>query len=272
MARDPKPWYREDRGAWYVTIRGKRHNLGPDKKDAKDRFNDLMADKTPVAASGSVWAILDAFLDWTKDNKSEGTYGWYRDKLQSFKDGMPDVQVSKIDTLAVEEWLRTKTTWGPTVKNGMVTALRRAFNWAVKKRVLQVNPLLGLEKPEAQRRERVISQEEYDAILALANDECFRDLLIIAWTTGARPQELIKIEARHLQANKTVMFPKGEAKGKKRARVIFPPDETVALLVKWAERNPTGPILRNQDGKPWKAFAIGCRFYRMKNKLGCANI
>lgn len=269
MARDSKPWYRKDRKSWYVTIRGKRHNLGADKKQAKDRFNELMADRSPVVVSGSVWAILDAFLDWTKENKSEGTYDNYKAKLQAFKDGMPDCRVSHVNTLAIEEWLRSKTTWGPTMRNGMVTVLRRAFSWAVKKRVLPSNPMLGLEKPEAKRRERVISSDEYDAIRKLANDECFGDLLELAWTTGARPQELTRIEARHLDRdNKTVVFPKEESKGKKRARVIFPADDAFAILVKWADRFPEGTVLRNEDEVPWTPFAIACRFGRMKKKLG----
>ena len=43
-----KPWYRPNRGVWYVTIEGTQHNLGPDKEDAilgkiRDRaFRDLL--------------------------------------------------------------------------------------------------------------------------------------------------------------------------------------------------------------------------------------
>ena len=43
VARSPKPWYREDRQAWFVTINGDRHNLGSDEKEAKRKFHELMA-------------------------------------------------------------------------------------------------------------------------------------------------------------------------------------------------------------------------------------
>ena len=33
MARTPKPWYWKERRSWYVTIRGERQSLGPDKKE-----------------------------------------------------------------------------------------------------------------------------------------------------------------------------------------------------------------------------------------------
>ena len=43
MARTPKPWFREDRQSWFVTINGERINLGPDEEEAKRQFHELMA-------------------------------------------------------------------------------------------------------------------------------------------------------------------------------------------------------------------------------------
>jgi len=37
--RFPKPWYREPRGLWYVTLGGKQHNLGADREQAFARVN-----------------------------------------------------------------------------------------------------------------------------------------------------------------------------------------------------------------------------------------
>jgi len=38
MPRDPKPWFRKDRDAWFVSINGRRYNLGPDRDAAHDRL------------------------------------------------------------------------------------------------------------------------------------------------------------------------------------------------------------------------------------------
>lgn len=79
MARQPKPWFRKDRKSWFVTVNGHRHNLGPDKKEAFERFYALM--RQPVAkkiSSESFAAIADAFLDWTQQHRSGDTYEWYR--------------------------------------------------------------------------------------------------------------------------------------------------------------------------------------------------
>ncbi|HEY2411072.1 MAG TPA: site-specific integrase [Pirellulaceae bacterium] len=267
MARNPKPWWRKERNAWFVTINGTRHNLGADKKEAKDRFHELMANKAVIAPSDTVWAVLDAFLEWTEKHRP-ASYEWYRAALQRFKDGVPNCRIVDLNAATVETWLGSHDEWGPTYKAGMVTAIRRAFNWANKKAGLTVNPVRGLDKPTPESRNRVLSAEEYAAILKLVKDQSFKDVLLIAWKTGARPQELTRIEKRHIQKNKTVVFPKKEAKGKKRARVIFLDDECYAILARQAVKYPEGPLLRNTRGEPWTAMSIGCRFGRMKDTLG----
>ncbi len=74
MARRPKPWYRSARRAWFVTINGIQHNLGPDKKEAHERFYQLMRQpKTRNVASQSLAAIIDVFLDWSQMHRSHDT-------------------------------------------------------------------------------------------------------------------------------------------------------------------------------------------------------
>ena len=51
MARLLKPWFRKDRGTWFVTINGVHHNLGPEKKPAFDRFYELMSEPKLAAVS-----------------------------------------------------------------------------------------------------------------------------------------------------------------------------------------------------------------------------
>lgn len=86
MARQPKPWFRENRQAWFVTIGGCRHNLGPNKKAAFDRFYALMRQlkESKQVASTAFAATADAFLDWVKTNRAEDTYKWYRYRLEQF--------------------------------------------------------------------------------------------------------------------------------------------------------------------------------------------
>ena len=85
MARRPKPWFRRARRAWFVTVNGEQHNLGPDKAEAFDRFYELMRQPTERKVSPlSLAAIADAFLDWVQKQRSPETYEWYRYRLERF--------------------------------------------------------------------------------------------------------------------------------------------------------------------------------------------
>lgn len=81
MARTPKPWYWDERKAYFVTVRGRRHNLGPDKAEAARRFHELMAERpapSPAApavpAELSVAELFDNFLDRTRRHREASTF------------------------------------------------------------------------------------------------------------------------------------------------------------------------------------------------------
>ena len=46
MARMPSPWYRKSRNCWFVMLDGKLHNLGPNKKEAFEKFYRLIVSET----------------------------------------------------------------------------------------------------------------------------------------------------------------------------------------------------------------------------------
>src|SRR4051794_20255842 len=86
MPRDPKPWYRQDRDAWFVTINGRRFNLGRDREAAQIRFHELMlngGDERQLDGI-SVFRLFDEYLEWVQAQRSPRTYEWYSDFLQKF--------------------------------------------------------------------------------------------------------------------------------------------------------------------------------------------
>ena len=92
MARRPKPWFRKSRQAWFVTIDGVQHNLGPDKPEAYDLFYQLMRQPTHKRVSPhSLVAIIDEFLDWVQRHRSPESYEAYRYRLQRFAERYPDL-------------------------------------------------------------------------------------------------------------------------------------------------------------------------------------
>ena len=69
-----KPWFRESRGVWYVTIDDKQINLGPDKDEAFDEYHRLMAAPPEQRFVGETVAeICDAFLEWCQLHRKQRT-------------------------------------------------------------------------------------------------------------------------------------------------------------------------------------------------------
>jgi integrase len=266
MARPPKPWYWKERGAWYVTIRGKRVRLHEDKKKAIDKFHKTMATPTTEVSTEMVVGIFGVFLEWLAANRAPKTYEWYQKRLTYFLVDNPSFTCDVLKPFHVQAWLDKKK-WASGHKRGVVTALKGAFNWAVKMELLTRNPILGLSKPAAGRREEFLTKTEFETVLAKVKDQEFRDVLRFMWFTGARPQELVKIEARHVRAGH-VVFAREESKGKLRERVVFLVPEAQEIADRLAEKVKVGPIFRNRRGKPWTANNFACRFQRLEEKIG----
>jgi len=269
MARRPKPWYWKERKSWYVTILGTRHNLGEEKKAAFDEYHDLMAKPQAKLKRDAVATILDDFQTWTKENRAPRTAARYGDFLQSFikKHGL--VRVSDLHAGHVTTWLNDQTGWNSTTKRNAITAVQRAFNWAVKNRGLDRNPIKGMEKPDAKRRTTIISAEEFNAILSEVKDQPFRDLLVISYDCGARPFEIKRLEARHVQLDKQrAIIPTEEAKRGITRAIYFPSDRSMAVVTRLIKEHPTGPLLLNNRRRPWTGMAVKCRFEDLQKKLG----
>ena len=98
-------------------------------------------------------------------------------------------------------------------KRNLGRAIQRVMNWAVEQELIDHNPLAGMWKPKAGKRERVISDAEWRDILSLVPDEDLRDLLVVTWETGCRPQESLIVEARHVDlTNSRWVFAVAESK------------------------------------------------------------
>src|SRR5205823_12690714 len=76
----------------------------------------------------------------------------------------------------------------PKTVNHAVIALKRAWNWAIEMELVpDRNPFAKVGLLHAQGRKRVATAEEYEALLAHATDEHFREVLIALRFTPSRP-------------------------------------------------------------------------------------
>lgn len=273
MARQPKPWYRKDRKVWCVTINGQRHNLGPNKKAAMERFRALQRQPCRLkVTTTSLVAIVDEFLDWVSRNRSEATFEWYRCRLQDFSDTYPGLYVEELKPHHVEKWAGIPS-HSVTTRRNQMRSVKRCLKWAVAQGHLGDNPLSHLEVPSAQSRNQYVSPDEFHSLLEYVTDENFANLLVSTYETGCRPQESLRVEAKHVDLEHARwIFPLQEAKGKAMPRVVYLSEHATEVSRQLLDKCPTGPLFRNAKGKPWNKDSVGCAFDRLQIKMGKAEL
>jgi integrase/recombinase XerC len=236
VAHQPKPFYRTSRNAYYVQL-GKQQikliagpNDPPTEKLAWAAFHKLMAEQadrpnlsdlttSATEAQLSVAGVMDKYLGWCLLHRSPRTYEWTQKHLQSFCDHIKGI--ARLDALSLKpfhvvEWVDAKPTWGANQKRGAIVAVQRPFSWAAKLGYIGRNPVAGIEKPRAVRRERYVTPEEFRQLVShYTKGDPFHDYLTFLWETGCRAQEARHIEPRHFNREFSRFdIPPPEAKGR----------------------------------------------------------
>jgi integrase len=270
--RHPKPFYRKQKKAWYVQIRGRRISLGKDEKEAWKRYHQIMADDQPVEEStATIEEILERFLDWVKEHRKPATYGKSRHLLKQFaRHAGLRTRVMSLNGADLTHWVESEKTWNSTTRNEGIGAVIRCFNWAVERKHLTRNPVNKVpDKPKRKRREVVFSDEDWKELRGYVKDQSFGDLLDFMHETGCRPIEARTMEAKHVDLqNGIVMLWPSEAKGERTERVIFLTDKAEEICRRLMKEHPTGPLILNTQGRPFTKNSVNCRFQRLKKKLG----
>ena len=260
MPHFPKPFFRPARGLWHVQLGGKQVNLGPDQAAAFKVYHDLMARPDPAPAASPapsattqtryVVVVVDDFLDWCEKNRAPDTYRWYKDRLNSFvKTIPPELTTDHLKSHHVQKWVDG---YAVPLASGscrnLIASVKRSMKWAEEQGYIDRSPLTHMRKPGCGRREQVVTPAQYHALLEWTGDQAFKGLLTATWETGCRPQESLRLEARHvdLAGQRWVLTP-SEAKGKKTPRVIY---------------------LTPAAGRRWTPYATNCRLRRARKTIG----
>ena len=271
MAHYPKPFFKKGRGVWYVEIDRKQINLGPDQDEAFRRYHEIMAKPKPVKVDpNAVLGVLDSFLDWCSKHRAPDTFRWYKDRLQDFAVTIDrSLTVDRFRPHHVQQWVDSHEAWSDGSRRNGIRAVKRAFKWAEEQGHIDRSPIAHMKKPKGGKREVLISQTEYDEILGQSKDRGFRDLLIVTWETGCRPQESLIVEARHVDlVNQRWVFQQSEEKNREAIRVVYLTDPALEIVRRLMLVHPEGPLFRNSRGEPWTADSVNCVFARIRVRIG----
>ena len=269
MPHFPKPFFKRGRGVWYVEIDRHQHNLGPDRDEAFRQYHELMGQPREHKVSPqSLAAITDAFLEWVERNRSPDTYEWYRYRLQRFIERHPDLRASDLRPYHVQNWVDSYRL-SVTSRRNYFRSVKRCMKWAKVQGYLDLNPIADMEVPRAESNAVCILQQEFDTLMSHVRNREFADLLTVTWESGCRPQESLRVEARHVDiANQRWVFPKSESKMKRLTRVVYMTDTAMQIIRRLMLAYPKGPLFRNTSGRKWTKNSVNCGFLELQRRMG----
>jgi integrase len=216
--------------------------------------------------------LFDKFLDWCLKERAEQTYAGHQRRIQLFLDesGAGNLPATDLRPFHVTEWVDKHPTWGNTSRRGAIGSIQRSYNFAEELGYIDTNPVKKIKKPPCGRRKQVVTPEQWQQIRDhYSLYDPFRDLLEFCWETGCRPFEARTMEVAHLHLDRMcVLFPPEEAKGKRRWRIIRLTATAAEIIKRRIAGRNEGRVFLNANGDPWTAFAMNCRFCRLKKHTG----
>lgn len=272
-----KPWFRKQTGWWYFTDDfGEQHRLAKDEKEAFDEWHRRRAAADDYSPNARFDAVADSFLDWTKMHRAQNTYEWYVTALTDVCRGFGATPIRQLKKHQVRQWVDQSGKPAGT-RRAYVTAIRRVISWAIDEGIIDKDPIGKLERPPVERREVLVSAEDYARAVESADQGrgrqyrrgAFRAFLVALRHSGARPSEVAKVEARNFVAEAGV-WSLGKHKTRRktgRDRIIYLSPCLVTLSRILATARPTGTLFLNGEGNPWTPNAIRCRMRRLRERL-----
>ncbi len=270
--RFPKPFYRTAKQAWYLQLGRQQLSLGKDRAEAFQRYQQILLHHqgvpAPSAKRFTAAEVCDLFLEWSLRRHERQTYDWYRTFLQSFCDAYGGLTALDLKPFHVTQWLE-RHDWSSTSQNQAITCIKRALNWAVGEGLIANNPLQKVRKPRAQRRERILTANEWEIIFAAVKDDAFAYFLQALRETGCRPSEIRAVSKEQVDMKAGLwVFTRHKTHGKTgKPRVIYLTPAMIELTGKLLRLHPEGPIFRNTRGQPWTRNAIRIRFRNLRQKF-----
>jgi len=283
------PRYFASKGGYFVTMNGQRICLakGPEKdhsvrEEANRRYHELMLARPTQGDGAAVVAILDAYLHHLKQHAKPSTFSLWSRIYQAFVKHLGTITVRELKQHMVSEWLSSMSEprihplngrvikWNDGTRRIAITALKAAFNWAIGEGLITTNPVAKMKAPPPRSRggEELISQEQFQVVMASSKPK-LSDLLTALWETGARPNEVFRVEAAHYRKDIGAWVFEDHKTARKtgKRRVVYLTERMVEMSENLAMERPTGPLFRNTRGRPWRLGTVAAQFQRFR-KLG----
>ncbi len=254
-----------------------------------------------ILATGPKQKLADHLTYWLEQVKKRkvraSTYVRYHTALQThILPALGHLSLNKVTLRMIQQFYNRKLDEGqsPSSVITMNKVLNQAFGYAVKERLISVNPCKGVSLPTEERREvQPLTVEQAHQLLQAAQGTLFEPFIALAVVVGLRHGELLALRWQDIDFAEGTLsihhtltrtedhrYVMGDPKTEASSRTIFLPrpvlDILATHLTKQKEmRMKAGPAWQPNDlvfctrqGKQLWAANVLHSFYRLLNRAG----
>lgn len=258
------------------------------KKGANQRLAQLTTSQPTTTTTSTLGHLLEV---WERDAAvSEATMERYRYALRHLPTAFVDRKLTTVTSPVVAElyrYLKAQGVPAPTVSK-IGTALGSAFRHAVQWGMIDRSPVVGVRKPSAPAKKKVIPTAEQLRALIAKNDiqaDSGSAWIRLAINTGARPSEVLHIRWRDVDLDAGAVWIAGTKTEASKRSVLLDP-ETVTFLRGWRlkmmERAMAVGVRLSDDAfvisrepdsmTPWSVDSAEQRLARQAAAIGCPGL
>jgi integrase len=236
------PCFYPKHGAFYLVRKNRWKRLGSDLGLALAEYARLMEGER---LGGMPKLIEDAMPGILKD-KAESTRDQYTTAAATLKRKLRQFEPGDV-TQATVYGIQASMADIPNMANRTLSVLRQVFTYATKRRIVQSNPCVGVDRLPEEKRKRLLTDEEWHAIHAKASAR-LRVVMELQHLTGQRIGDVLKIRRSQL-TDEGIVF----EQQKTGARLTVRWSADLRATVERAKALGGGPttltLLRNRLGK-----------------------
>jgi integrase/recombinase XerD len=214
----------------------------------------LQADQADQPVQSSIDDFIDAL--WLEGGLSKNTLAAYRRDLTLYSAWLGLNQPGRTLNQTVEPDLNSyfaarHAATKATSANRRLTVFKRYFRWALRERLITIDPTLKLQSAkQALRVPKTMTEAQVDAILTVPNADTplgqrDRAMLELMYASGLRVSELVTLKTFHASLNDGVLRIMG--KGSKERLVPFGQQARMSLMRYLTDARPVILDLQQTD-------------------------
>jgi integrase len=178
--------------------------LGPDEARARRRFQEIIE---PVARVGTVGSLINWYMAEIAPEKRPRTYQDNQYEIKELNRAFKDINIRELRPHHVATFRDERGASAPTRANREIALLSTIFSKALERGWVDINPCRGVKKITERKRDRYISDHEFQTVYK-ACPKHLKRFMILACTTAQRPADIIKLGRHNIaithSGNKTI--------------------------------------------------------------------